>query len=326
MHKINTVLFIVIILILVGSTGCIFLNHPPEIASLESGSKVIGPSNSCLIECLAWDQDGDDILYSWTANDGKITKMNKEGSKIAWTAPKKEGLYNISVQVDDGKTKNAVEASQSISIIVKDNHAPLITEMKAYPEWVLLGEECQLSCDAEDEDGDQLSYKWSVEAGTLSGEGKSVKWLTPEEEGLYEATVVVDDGFGKEDTRIVSVSVSQYPPPAIEEITITPEQPKYFREENGFYRILRERKCTIECVVADAHENLTFEWSYEDDRYRGEDEDGKSVFSGEGPVITWTAPSKGVKATITVYVSDQFGYAASKSISIKVETCGCAFK
>ncbi len=325
LSNIEVLVLAVLLVLMLIVPGCVTFNHLPEIVSLEAGAEVIGPSNSCLIECLVWDQDGDELTYNWTAEKGKITSIDQKGTRVAWTAPKDEGLYSITVVVQDGKGRSDMEVSDSITIKVKDNHAPVITELVSDSEWVLLSGSCQVSCTAEDQDDDELNYEWAAVRGKISGTGQTVEWKAPGSPGLYEITSVVSDGYGKEDTRVISVSVSQYPPPIIEELIVTPEEPQYFKEHNGGYKILRDRKCTIECVIADPNESLIYEWSNGNDTYTGPGSGGGSSFAGEGSIITWTAPGKGSNITITVLVYDEIGNAASKSISFKVETCGCAF-
>jgi hypothetical protein len=325
MSAIWVAVIVVLLMVMLIVSGCVPINHSPEIVSLEAGAEVVGPSNSCLIECLAWDQDGDELTYNWTAERGKITNIDQKGARVAWIAPKPEGLYSITVVVQDGKKRSDTDVSDSITIRVKDNHAPLITGLVADPEWVVLSGSCQISCAAEDQDGDELNYEWQAANGKISGTGQTVEWKAPGSPGLYEIISIVSDGYGKEVTRSISISVSQYPPPVIEKLIVTPEDPRYFKEHEGGYMILRDRKCTIECVIADPNEELIYEWSDGKDTYTGPGSGAGATFAGEGSTITWTAPGKGIDVTITVLVYDEIGNAASKSISFEVETCGCAF-
>jgi hypothetical protein len=316
---------VILLLMVLSIPGCLAPNHVPEIVSLEAGEMVIGPSESCIIECMAWDQDGDVLTYNWTAEVGTITKMNKVGNSVAWMATKEEGVYVVTVEVSDGKGAGGPKSTGSLEIMVKNNHAPVITGLTTDKEWVMLSGSCQFNISAEDEDGDELQYEWVVDGGEISGTGQSVIWKAPDITGLYQIKGIANDGFGKEDVRIISISVSQNPPPEIVEVRVTPAEPAYYREENGRYIILRDRQCTIECVVADAYEGLTYEWSDGEDTYTAPDCCGKTAFSGEGSTITWTAPGKATDVIISVYVYDELGNAASRNLSFKVESCSCAF-
>lgn len=305
--------------------GCAPINHLPEIVSLEAGAEVIDPSNNCLIECLAWDQDGDELAYNWTATEGKIAQMDDKGARIVWNAPDDEGLYTITVMVQDGRNGNDMQVSDTITIRVKNNHEPVITELVADTESVLFSGSSQITCAAEDEDGDELNYKWTAVQGKISGTGHTIEWTAPARSGLYEIVAVVSDGYGKEDTRSISISVSEYMAPVITELMVTPEAPQYFKEKNGKYMILKDRKCTIECVIVDPYEGLVYEWSDGKNTYTGPGSENKTKFAGEGSTVTWTAPKTAGDVTITVSVKDEAGNTASKSITFQVETCGCKF-
>ncbi len=294
------------IILLIG--GCVPANQPPVITSLEAKQNVITPLDSCLIECVASDEDGDELTYEWSASKGKI---NGGGATVAWSAPEIEGIYNIVVKVSDG---NGEEATSSITVKVGGNQPPTITSLIADVDWLTPSGSCRIECNAEDPDGDELSYEWSVKRGDISGTGSAVTWTAPDRVGLCDIAVVVTDGYGGQSTRLLTISVVSSPPPVIERLIVTPEEPKYLKEYEGGYKILRNRHCTIECVVEDASDDLVYEWSASE---------GKIL--GEGPVITWIAPDERGKVTVTAIVSDSSGSVATKSIVFGVETCGCAF-
>ena len=288
--------------------SCKFANQAPAITNLEARQSVVGPLDSCVVECIASDPDGDELTYEWSASKGNITGG---GATVAWSAPEMEGVYSIVVKVADG---NEGEATDSITITVKDNHPPEIISLAADKEWVTPSGNCRVECKAEDPDGDELSYEWSASGGHISGTGSVVNWTAPERVGLYDITVAVNDGYGGQSTRLLSISVVSSPPPVIERLILTPDEPEYLKEVNGGYRILRNRHCVIECVVKDASGDLIYEWSASG---------GKIM--GEGPVITWIAPDERGDITVSAIVSDSSGSMATKSIVFKVETCACAF-
>ena len=288
--------------------GCVPANQLPVITSLKAKQNVIAPLDSCLIECVASDEDGDELTYEWSASKGNITGA---GATVAWSAPVTEGIYSIVVKVADG---NEGEATDSMTITVKDNHLPEIISLVANAEWVTPASSCRIKCKAEDPDGDELSYEWSASGGDISGTGSVVNWTGPEGVGLCYITVAVNDGYGGQSTRSLSISVVSNPPPVIERLTVTPEEPKYVKEYEGGYRILRNQSCIIECVVKDASDDLVYEWSADE-----------GDISGEGSMIIWTAPDERGEVTVTAIVSDSNGSVTTKSIVFKVETCGCAF-
>ncbi|MCK4403419.1 MAG: hypothetical protein KAV98_06600 [Dehalococcoidia bacterium] len=303
---------LVTVIFLIG--GCAPANHPPVITNLKAEPETLPSSGSCWIECVASDEDGDELSYEWSAGKGDI---NGDGATVAWTAPETEGIYNIMVRVTDG---NGGEATDSVTITVKDNHPPTITSLIADADWVTPSGSCRIECYAEDPDDDELNYEWAASEGDISSTGSVITWTAPDAEGLYNITVVVTDGYGGEATRPLDVSVSLNPLPVIESLIVTPKGHEYLKEYDGGYKVGKAKSCEIECVVTDAGDGLVYEWSAS-----GDDTDGGEI-SGEGSVITWTAPDRAVEVTVTVTVSDAAGSMVSKSIVFTVVSCSaCTF-
>ena len=102
-------------------------------------------------------------------------------------------------------------------------------------------------------------------------------------------------------------------PPIIGDLIVTPEESQFFKETNI---ILKGKGCDIECIASDPdNDKLSYEWSA----------DGGSI-SGEGSVVTWTAPLQGGKVIVAVTVSDGSSGVAIESIVFAVKTCSCAFR
>ena len=197
------------------------------------------------------------------------------------------------------------------------NHPPSITSLQAEQDIVPTSHSCQIECIASDPDGDGLTYAWSASSGNISGTGSAVTWTTPEAVGTYTITVKVIDGIG--DESISSLGINVVPnnsPPIIENLIVTAEH-RYLKEISVGYKILKGRSCDIKCVASDPdNDELLYKWST----------DGGNI-SGEGPVVTWTAPLRESRVTITVTVSDSSGDLATKSTVFEVKTCApCAFR
>jgi hypothetical protein len=260
--------------------------------------------------CNATDPDGDELSYGWSAARGGITG---EGATVTWTAPNSVGSYNVTVIVIDGR---GGEVTKKVTIEVRANKPPTINSpLIADADWTLPSGSLNVTCDASDPDGDELSYEWTTTGGDISGTGAVVNWTAPQEVGIYNVTVVVKDGHGREDTRFVSLSVATGTPPTIENLTVTAEEPKYLIKTTAGYTVGRTKEYDIECSVSDTGE-LVYEWSCED-----------GVISGDGSMITWTAPDESLeRTTVTVIVSDVAGNRVSKSVVFKVASCtSCTF-
>jgi FlaG/FlaF family flagellin (archaellin) len=312
MSKKKWILIVVIVVVVVALAilfDSILANHRPAITSLEAEPERVIPSGSCQISCNASDRDGDELSYNWSAGGGEI---NGEGATVTWTAPHSEGSYNVTVTVTDGR---GGEVMNQVTITVRANKPPEINNLIADAVWILPSGSLNVTCDASDPDGDELSYEWSTTGGNISGTEPEVTWIAPEEVGIYNITVAVIDGHGEEDTRSVILSVNLGTPPAIEKLCVTPKGHKYLRDSSTAgcdYDVWKNNDYDIECTASGTGE-LVYDWSCTD----GE-------ISGEGSMITWTAPNKTlVEATVTVIVSDAAGNSVGKNIVLHVASCTC---
>ena len=192
--------------------------------------------------------------------------------------------------------------------------ASLITSLETEADWTAPLSSLQVTCTASDRDGDDLKYEWSSDGGDISGTGAVVNWTAPGEVGIYHVTVVVTDAHGEEDTRSVILSTATGTPPVIEDLIVTAEH-KYLRESTagGDYDVWKAREYDIECIASGTSVGVVYDWSCDD----GE-------ISGEGSLITWTAPNKAsVEATVTVVVSDVDDNSVAKNIVFTVPSCTC---
>jgi hypothetical protein len=285
-------------------------NHRPAITSLAAEPEKVLPLGKCQIVCNATDPDGDELSYGWSAGGGGITG---EGATVTWTAPNFAGSYNVTVIVIDG-CGGAV--MKKVTIEVRANKPPAINSLVANADWTTPSGSLNVTCDASDPDGDELSYEWSTSGGNITGTGPEVIWTAPQEVGIYNVTVVVKDGHGREDTRFVSLSVALGTPPTITELTVIPKEPKYLKKTSAGYTVGRTKEYDIECIASNTSGEVSYEWSCED-----------GAISGEGSKITWTAPDESLdRTTVTVIVSDVAGNKVSKSIVFKVASCNaCTF-
>jgi hypothetical protein len=283
-------------------------NNQPIITSLEPDPEWATPSGSLQVVCTASDPDGDELSYNWSASAGEVTG---DGDTVTWVAPPSEGSYSVAVVVTDG---HGGEVMDYVAITVRSNDAPTIASLTADADWTTPSGSLQVTCGASDPDGDELSYEWTATAGSISGTGPVVSWTAPQGVGKYEVTVVVTDGHGGSTTKTVSLSVLTGQPPIIEALLITADH-CYLKAYSGGYYVGKEQVYHIECSVQDTGIELFYEWSCTG----GE-------LSGEGSLVTWTAPNISVEVTVTVIVSDISNSMASENMILSVVPCSyCMF-
>jgi|GEM_PF-5962845 len=88
------------------------------------------------------------------------------------------------------------------------NSNPKITGITFSSDSVYKSESYEISAEATDPEGQQLTYKWTVSAGLLEGSNaSSVKWTAPQNPGNCEIKVEVADPLGAKDIKTVTVNV-----------------------------------------------------------------------------------------------------------------------
>jgi len=195
------------------------------------------------------------------------------------------------------------------------NRLPTITDLEAEAEWIAPSGSVQLTCTASDPDGDGLDYEWTATAGHISSTGAAAMWTAPSEVGMYDITVVVDDGHDGKDTAFLTLIASNGPPPTIENLTVTAKEPKYLKTTSTGYKVGKTKEYYIECIASGAGGELVYEWS----------SNGGEI-SGAGSLITWTAPNTSGYVTVTARVFDDAGNWVRRNVVFEVVDCSpCEF-
>ena len=69
------------------------------------------------------------------------------------------------------------------------------------------GRTVQLACEANDEDGDKLTYFWESASGSLDQNSDSATWTAPAESGVYFITCTVADDYGASAVGSIAIRV-----------------------------------------------------------------------------------------------------------------------
>jgi hypothetical protein len=94
-------------------------------------------------------------------------------------------------------------------VTVGDNRPPRIESLSAAPSVIGQAETTVIECVASDPDGDGLSYQWSAEQGSTSGQGPTINWTAPDACGDYIVTVTVTDSKGAKTSQSVTITVKK---------------------------------------------------------------------------------------------------------------------
>jgi len=88
------------------------------------------------------------------------------------------------------------------------NHSPTIIILTADSSSINVNQSITITCIATDQDGDNLTYIWTKNGGTISGSGSAITWIAPATAGTYTITCTVSDGE-LTDGQNISIDVEQ---------------------------------------------------------------------------------------------------------------------
>ena len=89
---------------------------------------------------------------------------------------------------------------------------PPTVKARCEPCIVEVGKSATVTCDANDPDGDQLTYRWTTPTGKLANPGdRQTLWTAPMQEGSVPVTCTVSDGKSGTATDTVTIQVIKPP-------------------------------------------------------------------------------------------------------------------
>jgi len=181
-------------------------NSGNEIISLTASDSLVVAGGSVLLVCTATDDDGDNLSYIWKSASGTLTPS---GNEATWVAPLKTGIYFISCTVVDGA--GASDAATIAIEVIIGNTEPVIISLTADNTTMSPGGTVSLTCTAEDDDGDILTYSWECTDGSFTPNGSTATWTAPDSPGTYSISCTVVDGVGASDTKNIAIEILSAP-------------------------------------------------------------------------------------------------------------------
>ncbi|MCJ7515339.1 MAG: PKD domain-containing protein [Dehalococcoidia bacterium] len=178
------------------------------------------------------------------------------------------------------------------------NQPPVIASLVAQSQQLYPSANTEITCTAQDADGDHLNFTWTATGGDFSGIGPIVVWKAPPNYGMYTITITVDDGKGGSTQRTLDVTVGANQAPSISSLNADPSG------------VLYGGSTTITCIASDPDGDVVrYSWTA-----------SSGSITGVGNKVTWIAPSKGGSYTITVIVSDSKGGETRGEVPVTVAT------
>ena len=200
----------------------------------------------------------------------------------------------------------------------QQNNAPVIENL-TYAKDVFSNSENEMICRASDADGDNLTYQWTCEAGSIKGDGMNVLWMPPGKLGTYSVNVVIFDSRGGEAKETINIRVltnaDGTATPTIDlSLKLGEAQPVVIDKQRARIWTTTDIVCAVE--NAGGHE-LTYTWSANGGKITG-----KGVQEGKANRIGWTAPGVQTDSVIDVKIADEQGREAKGQVNIHVFCCG----
>lgn len=206
-------------------------------------------------------------------------------------------------------------------VIEPQNNPPSIKALTAESKVSVLSTS-EIVCEAEDPDGDELTYSWSANGGTIDGQGPVVNWIAPETPGEYNIAVLVNDNQGGTATQSVTITVTDEPnqPPIITSLIITTARPvgpikidpSVEQLDRPSISVRTLTPAVIVCVAEDPDgDDLTYTWTATDGKITDE----------EGRKIVWIAPTNSIRHFVTVKVNDARGGSSTAKVAFDVSCC-----
>jgi hypothetical protein len=146
------------------------------------------------------------LNYRWLTGYGSISG---QGNKVTYTAPDKEGLYNIRVSIRDSRD---IEVRNSITVEVRNYLPKVINSLVAKPKFITIDDKdkegkATLSLSAVDFNGDELTYLWSAKEGKIIGQGERVTYISPTYSVTDTVEVRICDSYGGEIVERIDINV-----------------------------------------------------------------------------------------------------------------------
>ncbi|RLV57785.1 GlyGly-CTERM sorting domain-containing protein [Parashewanella curva] len=174
--------------------------------------------SSVSLTANASDADGDAITYSWAQTDGTSVSLSGADTKtVSFTSPDVATDTRLTFKVTASDGKDSVEKTVIVTVTPKPNTKPVLEDIAN--ESVNENTSVSLTANANDADGDPITYSWTQTGGTnvsLSGtDTKTVSFTAPDVAADTTLTFKVSASDGKDSVeKVVTVTIKNIAPTA----------------------------------------------------------------------------------------------------------------
>ena len=174
------------------------------------------------------------------------------------------------------------------------NHPPEIISMDPLQSIIRLNDSLLVHCNAEDPDGDALSFSWEARYGNVIGNGEEVIWVSPDTVGTFTIVCTVQDPDQNSDSDSIEVTVRALNlAPVIDSLMVEADM------------VIKNESIQVICLAHDPDgSELSYYWSC-----------SGGEISGSDSVAIWTTPPNYGEFSITCEVRD-----IDDAIDLKVHT------
>ena len=188
-------------------------NQPPEFTDVpEDDTVAVGEELTATVD--ANDPDGDEVSFSLTgAPEG--AEIDSESGDFSWTPAESQAdsTYDIGVQASDGTASSETSFAVTVEEQEEENNPPQFTSVPE-DDTVAVGEELAATVDANDPDGDEVSFSLTEapEGAEIDSESGDFSWTPAESQAdsTYDIGVQASDGSASSEASF-TVTVEALP-------------------------------------------------------------------------------------------------------------------
>lgn len=186
-------------------------NSAPVISSVTVTPNPVQTGSTAALNIAASDPDGDPLTYTWLVLNGTISGS---GASVTYNTPSVlvDSSYNLTVFADDGHGHNTQDSSQTITVTVSADQAPIAMMTTTggngdglngvAPHYVAFD-----GTGSSDPDGDPITYAWDFNADGIADSTAATGEYIYAGAGIYGASLKVSDGtLTGSDSRSVAVT------------------------------------------------------------------------------------------------------------------------